>query len=107
MFHGDFMQPMAAEQTVGVRSLIRSWQRQLRRQPTIRERTAMKRVSELEAIAAETRRRVLAGTASLADLRIADAMARRAQHDMERLLERYRVPSSIPSLSELMARARP
>jgi hypothetical protein len=67
----------------------------------------MRRVSELEAIATEMRRRVLDGAATLADLRIADAMARRAQHDMERLLERYRVPSSIPSLSELMARPRP
>jgi hypothetical protein len=93
---------LAAERPVPVRTLIRSWQRQLRRQPTIRERTAMRRVSEMEAIATAMRERVLAGTATLADLRIADAMARRAQHDMERLLERYRVPPPPLALSEIV-----
>jgi hypothetical protein len=93
---------LAAELPMPVRTRIRSWQRELKRQPTIRERECMRRVGEMEAIAAAVRQRVLAGQATLRDLLIADGMARRARNDMERELAKYRVPPLPPSLDEIM-----
>jgi hypothetical protein len=70
-----------------VHQLMRAYQRQLGRKPTVIERSAIEALATLRALAEHTRMRCLTGEASMRELEAAERSVRRAERALEAAIQ--------------------
>jgi hypothetical protein len=83
------------------RRYVKSWQKQLRRKPTLTEQRAMKRAAELQVICEKMRHDVLTGVQPPSELVRIERLATRAAKDVQAAFA-MRPEKPAPMLSELM-----